>query len=341
MGTHRIREFALSTELLGVLLFAFAAGFPPFDDATEVDLTLHMLQHFLIVFAGVLIAYPHYGRRLVRTDVKGLLPGVLLVTSALLVVFWHFPIPWDDAVLNPGIHVVEHLSFLFVGLLCGSWLLRLSDSGKIGALLAAFFGHMGLAVALVAPFGGQVYSLYSLADQVLLGWILLLSGPFLMIGVAYVILRNPEWLNGFSGSTVSVPTRRKTPLDGVHVPSWVAPLLTLVLAGAFVGYFGMTAYALAATPQAQVAGPRVYIVESPVSWQYSPQQIRVVLGVNSTVTWISHSISYDTVTGRAGDINSGSIPPGGTFSFTFTSPGVYEYYCQFHPWMTGTVTVVQ
>jgi plastocyanin len=30
---------------------------------------------------------------------------------------------------------------------------------------------------------------------------------------------------------------------------------------------------------------------------------------------------------------------GGTFSYTFTEAGQYEYFCSIHPWMTGTIIV--
>ena len=333
-----LRKILFSTELLGALLFVFATGFPPFDDLSEVDLTTHMLQHFLIVFAGAMIAYPHVGKQLLKKGGGRWLPGLALVASIAIIVFWHLPGPWDDAVLNPGIHALEHFSFLAVGLMCGSLLLQLSDSGKIGALTGAFFGHMGYAVVLISPWGSQVYALYSLANQQTLGWVLLLTGPTLVIGIAYVIARNPDWLGGFSAATSSGGARRVTFLNRAKVPSWVAPLLSVILVVALVGYFAGVAYALA-NPQQGNGGPTVYISETPVTWQYSPQQIRVVLGVNSTVTWVSRSISFDTVTDRGGAFGSGIIPPGGKFTYTFTSPGVYNYYCLYHPWMTGTVTV--
>ena len=338
MWRVELRRILLSTEFLGVLLFVFATGLPPFDDVSEIDLTTHMLQHVLIVFAGILIAYPHLGRGLLKKGGGGWFPGLALLASIGIIVFWHFPGPWDDAVLNPGVHALEHFSFLGVGLLCGSWLLLLSDSAKIGALMAAFFGHMGYAVVLISPWGSQVYTLYSLANQETLGWVLLLSGPSLVIGIAYVIARNPAWLGGFSAATGDRGARRATFLNSVKVPGWVAPALSIVLVVALAGYFAAAAYALA-SPQQGHGGLTVYISETPVSWQYSPQQIKVVLGVNSTVTWVSRSISYDTVTDRGGTFGSGPIPPGGTYAHTFTAPGVYDYYCLYHPWMTGTVTV--
>jgi plastocyanin len=328
-----------STELTGVALFVLSTGLPPFDDVAEVDLTLHMLQHVLIIISGVLIAYPHLGRKMLRDGGRGLLPGLALAASAVVIVFWHLPGPWDSAVLNPALHLIEHFSFLLVGLVAGSWLLLLSDSKKIGALLAAFFGHMAYAVILISPWNVQVYSQYPLANQVTLGWALLLTGPTLVVGVAYVIARNPDWLGGYSGPGVRTGIKRKTFLNGVKVPGWVAPAISIVLVVALAVYFGATAYALQTARPTPAGTTIVYIAESPISWQYSPQSVRVVLGVNSTVTWVSRSIAYDTVTDRGGAFNSGTIAPGGTFSFTFTAPGEYEYYCEYHPWMAGTVVV--
>jgi plastocyanin len=334
-----------STVLFGAVLFLFAAGFPPFDDATEVDLTLHMVQHVLIVLSGVAIAYPLLGREMVKSGRKSSFPIIALLASVLLLVYWHLPGPWDEAVVNPLVHVVEHLSFLGVGLLAGSWLLLLSDSGKIGALLAAFFGHMGYAVALISPWNVQVYALYPLPDQVILGWALLLTGPILVVGIAYVIARNPDWLGQASG-TAGPTARRETFLNRVRVPKWLVPGLTILMVLTSAGYFSFAAYAVAQAPPS-TSGAVVYIDETPVTWQYSPQNITVVLGLNNTVTWVSHSLSYDTVTGRGSSggqcgIGFASCPlaPGQKFAYTFTTPGVYQYYCVYHPWMTGTVNVV-
>ena len=332
-------RFLPSTELLGVVLFVFATGFPPFDDATEVDLTVHMLQHVLIVFSGILIAYPHLGRSIIEKAERRWLAVPAFVLCAAVIVFWHLPGPWDEAVLNPAVHFLEHFSFLAVGLLVGSWLMLLSDSGKIGALLAAFFGHMGYAVVLIAPWGVQVYSLYSLPDQATLGWVLLLTGPALIVGVAYVIARNPDWLGGFSEPRNTGAGRRQTMVNRMKLPRWTAPALSLALVAVMVVYFASVAFAVGTAAPAG-GGPTVYISESPVTWQYAPQTIRVVLGVNATVTWVSRSIAYDTVTSRNGVFGSGAIAPGGTYSYTFTAPGVYAYYCQYHPWMTGTVVVL-
>jgi plastocyanin len=327
-----------SVPYFGFLFFVFAAGFPPFDDATQVDLTLHMLQHVLIVLAGVLVAYPIFRTKLPSATKRSLLPKAGLATATILILFWHFPGPWDSAVLNPAVHLLEHVSFLVVGLLSGSLLLRLSDSAKIGALLAAFFGHMAYAVALISPWNIQLYELYTLPDQNLLGWVLLLTGPTLIAGIAYVIARNPGWLG--STGTAEAESRRETFLNRVKVPKWVTPSLTVALIVVLVGYFAAAAVAVTASnPAIGANSSRVYIEETPVSWQYTPQNLTVVAGVNSTIVWVSHSISYDTVTDRGGTFSSGPIAPGQSFEFAFTQPGVYHYYCIYHPWMFGTIVV--
>ncbi len=78
---------------------------------------------------------------------------------------------------------------------------------------------------------------------------------------------------------------------------------------------------------------------------FSPQNITVVIGTNNTVQWTNKDDTDHTATSRPGDpaaFNSGTIAPSTTYQYTFTTPGVYNYYCTFHPgWMHGTITVKQ
>ncbi len=73
---------------------------------------------------------------------------------------------------------------------------------------------------------------------------------------------------------------------------------------------------------------------------YSPATITVVVGVNNTIVWTNKDAIFHTVTAVDGSFNSGTIFSGQTWSHTFTRPGTYSYYfCQYHPWMKGTVIV--
>ncbi|MEM3656448.1 MAG: cupredoxin domain-containing protein [Thermoprotei archaeon] len=72
---------------------------------------------------------------------------------------------------------------------------------------------------------------------------------------------------------------------------------------------------------------------------YSPDVIHVVIGVNNTVVWTNNDNVTHTVTSTTGVFNSGLLPPGQSWNYTFTYPGTFNYYCTIHPWMKGTVLV--
>jgi plastocyanin len=316
----------LSTNIaLGISIFGFSVLFPPFENQTTLDLSTHMLQHVLIILAGFFVAYPY-----LSSKVKGSygLPAFLLVSSIL--VFWHLPAPWDDAVINPAVHLAEHFSFFLSGIVIGSLLVKLSDTSKISLLFAGFFGHTVYAVVLIYP-SSRLYYLYSYADQYLLGVLLLLSGSLFLVGVGYIVARNPDWLG--SKQSRKQFAHEKTRRNFATIKLAFTVIILIVLAA-----YSSVALALVST-SGKKTGPTVYIEETPFSWNYNPSNITVFIGINNTVTWVSHSISYDTVTDVSGSFSSGPIQPGGEFSYTFNKPGVYKYYCIYHPWMVGYVVV--
>ncbi len=85
---------------------------------------------------------------------------------------------------------------------------------------------------------------------------------------------------------------------------------------------------------------------------YHPYSITVKAG--TTVTWTNRDPEPNTVTSNnanipattvtasptaAGAFNSGPIEPGGSWSFTFSTPGTYQYHCLIHGYMHGEVIV--
>ena len=77
---------------------------------------------------------------------------------------------------------------------------------------------------------------------------------------------------------------------------------------------------------------------------FNPNVANIATG--DTVTWTNNDSSEHTATsGNPSDMqrgtifDSGLIKSGGTFSFTFQNSGTYNYFCQIHPWMIGTVIV--
>jgi plastocyanin len=72
---------------------------------------------------------------------------------------------------------------------------------------------------------------------------------------------------------------------------------------------------------------------------YVPNPVTVSAG--GTVTWTNNdTIAHtSTSTNALATFDSGSIPAGGKFSFTFQNKGTFSYQCTIHPGMVGTVTV--
>ncbi len=68
---------------------------------------------------------------------------------------------------------------------------------------------------------------------------------------------------------------------------------------------------------------------------FSPPELAVAKG--ATVTWANKDSVEHTIT--SGSFDSGPVKSGGSFSFTFTEAGTYDYHCTIHPSMKGKITV--
>ena len=73
------------------------------------------------------------------------------------------------------------------------------------------------------------------------------------------------------------------------------------------------------------------------AFAFVPQTLTVP--VNSTIKWKNMDAVTHTVTSDNAAWDSGNIPAGGTFKFTFTTAGTFPYHCTIHPGMTGTIIV--
>jgi plastocyanin len=73
-------------------------------------------------------------------------------------------------------------------------------------------------------------------------------------------------------------------------------------------------------------------------------QDEIEVSVGDTVEWVNGDGTRHTVTSGADDeadgmFDSGDVEAGESFSFTFTEPGEFAYFCDIHPTMTGVVVV--
>jgi plastocyanin len=70
---------------------------------------------------------------------------------------------------------------------------------------------------------------------------------------------------------------------------------------------------------------------------FSPERLTVKAG--TTVTWINHDDIPHTVAAKDRAFKSKVMDSDESFSFTFSTPGEYSYFCSLHPHMTGTIVV--
>ncbi len=74
------------------------------------------------------------------------------------------------------------------------------------------------------------------------------------------------------------------------------------------------------------------------NFAYQVANIQVRAG--TTVTWTNQDNVPHSVTFKNGMKDSGLFYQGQSFSYTFNTPGTYQYYCSVHPYMVATVTVI-
>ena len=90
------------------------------------------------------------------------------------------------------------------------------------------------------------------------------------------------------------------------------------------------------TSNAQMVAEGVTRVEVK-DYEFLPATLAVPAG--TMVTWTNRDDEPHTVTSSEQVFASPGLDAGETFSYTFSTPGTYTYYCKLHPHMTGTIVV--
>ena len=74
------------------------------------------------------------------------------------------------------------------------------------------------------------------------------------------------------------------------------------------------------------------------NFTFNPQSLTVKAG--TTVTWTNKDdIPHGIASSTNAFAKSKALDTDQSFSFTFTTPGTYQYFCYVHPHMVGTVVV--
>lgn len=96
--------------------------------------------------------------------------------------------------------------------------------------------------------------------------------------------------------------------------------------------------------------------DTPTQEWFLPSVMTIHSG--DTITWINNDTEiHNIVSGKGitrfqfvttnnlgksdGLFSSDSVKPGKSWSYTFSNPGTYHYFCSIHPWMNGAIVVNQ
>ena len=109
------------------------------------------------------------------------------------------------------------------------------------------------------------------------------------------------------------------------------------LVGAFIGLLAMFVAGGSfgrATAQEKAATTAEVKIDN---FSFGPAALTIAAG--TTVTWTNRDDIPHTVVSTDGVFKSKALDTDDKFSFTFTKPGTYPYFCSIHPKMTGQVIV--
>ena len=73
------------------------------------------------------------------------------------------------------------------------------------------------------------------------------------------------------------------------------------------------------------------------SFTFNPETVTIDAG--TVVTWVNMDDVKHTATSDENMFDSPLLEKGDKFSYTFSEPGTYTYYCKPHPYMVGTIIV--
>jgi plastocyanin len=108
----------------------------------------------------------------------------------------------------------------------------------------------------------------------------------------------------------------------------------------FAAALAVAAFAVAATlpaASARAAETEVKIEVKIDNFAFAPQ--RIVVQAGTTVNWTNADDAPHTIVSTTKLFKSSALDTEDKFSFTFATPGTYDYFCSLHPHMTGTVVV--
>jgi plastocyanin len=123
-------------------------------------------------------------------------------------------------------------------------------------------------------------------------------------------------------------------MENIKMKIYLTQRLASAFAAALLGFASLSAMGSdAAKPMNQASGAEVKID----NFTFSTPTITVAAGTQ--VTWTNRDDMPHTIASDDKLFKSKALDTDEKFSFTFSTPGTYHYFCSIHPKMTGEVVV--
>jgi len=111
----------------------------------------------------------------------------------------------------------------------------------------------------------------------------------------------------------------------------------MLIAAALGGACALPLAALVLPIRAENAAVPIPMAVAIDNFTFNPQKLTVKAG--TTVTWTNKDDIPHAVAAVNKQFRSKTLDTDDAYSFTFTTPGSYDYFCSLHPHMTGTIVV--
>jgi plastocyanin len=117
----------------------------------------------------------------------------------------------------------------------------------------------------------------------------------------------------------------------INRKGWIRRAVVGLFAAVLVAGAGRVASHAASSP----AGPEEVKIDN---FTFAPVTVTVAAG--TTVKWVNRDdIPHTVVSEDKSTFKSKALDTDDSFSYTFTKPGTYTYFCSIHPKMTAKIVV--
>jgi hypothetical protein len=105
---------------------------------------------------------------------------VWIFVSILILAFWHLPFIFDYSELHPNVHIMQHISFIFVGVTGFLSIRALGESYQI-FLILVLSGMMGFVGLVFSVLDNSIYAVYSITGHNYAGTAMVVVSIILLI----------------------------------------------------------------------------------------------------------------------------------------------------------------